>query len=67
MNGLLILMDILAGETVKQTTVQDPVLPINNYCCFCLIAKTCPMLSDLMDYSPPGSSVHGISQARILE
>ena len=23
--------------------------------------------SDLMDYSPPGSSVHGISQARILE
>ena len=24
-------------------------------------------LCDLMDYSPPGSSVHGISQARILE
>ena len=62
-----IILDILAGERVKQTTVQDPVLPINNCCCCCLIAKTYPMLSDLMDYSPPGSSVHGISQARILE
>ena len=24
-------------------------------------------LSDPMDYSPPGSSVHGILQARVLE
>ena len=27
----------------------------------------CLTLCDPMDYSPPGSSVHGISQARILE
>ena len=27
----------------------------------------CPTLCDPMDCSPPGSSVHGISQARILE
>ena len=27
----------------------------------------CPTLCDPIDYSPPGSSVHGISQARILE
>ena len=26
-----------------------------------------PTLCNPMDYSPPGSSVHGISQARILE
>ena len=26
-----------------------------------------PALCDPMDYSPPGSSVHGILQARILE
>ena len=26
----------------------------------------CPTLSDLMDCSPPGSSVHGIFQARVL-
>ena len=29
--------------------------------------KSCPILCNSMDYSPPGSSVHGISQARILE
>ena len=33
----------------------------------CLVAKSCPTLCDPTDYSPPGSSVHGISQARILE
>ena len=36
-------------------------------CCCCLVAKSCPALSDLMDCSPPSSSVHGTSQARILE
>ena len=35
--------------------------------CYCLASKLCPTLCDLMDCSPPGSSVHGISQARILE
>ena len=29
--------------------------------------QSCPVLCDLMDCSPPGSSVHGILQARILE
>ena len=29
--------------------------------------QSCPTLSDLMDCSPPGSSVHGIFQARVLE
>ena len=28
---------------------------------------SCPILCHHMDYSPPGSSVHGILQARILE
>ena len=31
------------------------------------LLQSCPTLCDLMDCSPPGSSVHGISQARILE
>ena len=30
------------------------------------IAQSCPTLSDPMDYSLPGSSVHGIFQARVL-
>ena len=32
-----------------------------------LVAQSCPILYDLMDCSPPGSSAHGILQARILE
>ena len=31
------------------------------------ITQSCPTLCDPMDCSPPGSSVHGILQARILE
>ena len=30
-------------------------------------AQSCPTLSDPMDFSPPGSSIHGIFQARALE
>ena len=31
------------------------------------VAQSCPTLSDPMDCSPPGSSVHGIFQSRVLE
>ena len=31
------------------------------------VAQSCPTLSDSMDYSPPGSSVHGIFLARVPE
>ena len=31
------------------------------------ITQSCPTLCDPMDSNPPGSSVHGILQARILE
>ena len=31
------------------------------------VAQSCPTLSAPMDCSPPGSSVHGIFQARVLE
>ena len=31
------------------------------------LLQSCPTLSDPMDGSPPGSSVHGIFQARVLE
>ena len=32
-----------------------------------LVAQSCPALCDPVDCSPPGSSVHGILQARILQ
>ena len=31
------------------------------------VAQSCPIRSDPMDCSPPGSSAHGIFQARVLE
>ena len=31
------------------------------------VAQSCPTLGNPMDWSPPGSSVHGIFQARVLE
>ena len=31
------------------------------------VAQSCLTLSNPMDYSLPGSSIHGISQARVLE
>ena len=31
------------------------------------VAQSCPTLHDPMDCSPPGPSIHGIFQARVLE
>ena len=36
-------------------------------CVLCLFTQSCLTLCDPMDCSPPGSSVHGILQARTLE
>ena len=45
--------------------------PSNCVCvcvCVCVcITQSCPTLSDLMDCSLQGSSIHGIFQARVLE
>ena len=35
--------------------------------CVCEVTQSCPTLSDPMDCSPSGSSVHGVFQARVLE
>ena len=35
-------------------------------CCCCLVSQSCLTLRDPVDWSPPGSSVHGIFQARML-
>ena len=40
---------------------------VNMYACVCSVAQSCSVLWDPMHYRPPGSSVHGISLARILE
>ena len=41
--------------------------PLVLHTCCCSVAKLCPTLCDSLDCSQPGSSVHGIVQARTLE
>ena len=44
---------------------QNLSYTVRVYVCV-LVTQLCPTLYDPMDYSLPGSSVHGILQARIL-
>ena len=46
--------------------MQRPQARCSTHSC-CLVAQSCPLFCDPMDYSPPGSSVRGILQARVLE
>ena len=53
-------------------TSEPPGKPKNMYMYmnmyqFSPVAQSCPTLCNPMDCSPPGSSIHGILQARILE
>ena len=54
---------------MDRQTHQDSLASVGKTCAYecVLVAQLCLTLHDRMDYSPPGSSVHGISQARILE
>ena len=56
------LTDLLIG---KDLPANAPMISFT--CVACSVAQSCPSLWDPMDSSTPGSSVHGISQARILE
>ena len=38
-----------------------------NVAVLCLVAQSCPTVCNHTDCSPPGSFVHGILQARLLE
>ena len=61
--GGLLSMGLL-GDWIKELEmVRDPV------CCavLCLVTHLCPTLCDPMDCSPPGDSVRGVLQTRILE
>ena len=75
-----VLSDVAITTCLYQNFIQNP--PVNLSLVFLLflikfweilspncagsVVQSCPILWDPMDCSPPGSSVHGISQARIL-
>ena len=52
---------------VLQPLWLHKVAKCSDLTCHLLVAQQCPTLSNPMGYSPPGSYVHGILQARILE
>ena len=55
-----------AGDSTRRLWgCGDPALSLLDACVQAL--QSCPTLCDPMDCSPPGSSVNGILQARILE
>ena len=52
----------------KVHLVKAMVFPVDMYECEkSEVIQSCPTLCDPMDCSPPGSSIHGIFQARVLE
>ena len=48
--------------TCTYINVWDPI-----YVCMCSVVQSCLTLCDPIGCSPPGYSVHGIFQARILK
>ena len=54
------------GSFISNWSNLLTVLFISSLVVYGLVAKLCLTLCDPMDCSPPGSSVHGIFQARIL-
>ena len=54
------------GKSTKPFRYDLNQIPYN-YSVQSEIAQSCPTLCDPMAYSLPGSSVHGIFQARVLE
>ena len=58
---------IKSPTTTQSDNWFESILHQRRHFLFVLIAQSCPTLRDPMDYSPPGSSVHGILQAKILQ
>ena len=49
------------------TPISQQGRPFGHQIYACSVTQSCPTLCNPMDYSPPGSSVHGLFQARIVE
>ena len=57
------------GDAAQLLRKRSPctVDPLDPLLCTSEVAQSCPTLCDPMDHSLPGSSIHGIFQARVLE
>ena len=53
---------------ILKELLKKPMMPLQNgIILLSFVAQLCLILCDPMDYSSPGSSVHGISQERLME
>ena len=57
----------LDSRLLASRTARDWTSVVLSYVCVCSVTPLCPNLCNPRDCSPPGSSVHRILQARILE
>ena len=65
---LLIHMDTASHSFIKQHCVPSSAYTLIYFTSPCVLdAHLCLTLCDPIDCSPPGSSVHGILQARVLD
>ena len=63
-----IIVIIIIVTIIIVTRMLIPMLKVRlNACMHAKSLQSCPTLCDPIDGSPPGSSVHGILQARTLE
>ena len=60
-------ISISASTSVLPMNIQDRFFFRMDWLDLLAVAQLCPTLCDPTDCSPPGSSVHGILQTRILE
>ena len=58
----LLIPGILQARILEQVAMPSPMHESESE-----VAQSCPTLSDPMECSLPGSSIHGIFQARVLE
>ena len=65
--GIIIGPNLSVGRKIKLTIWGNITVLAKRECVRAKLLQLCPALCDPMDCSLPGSSVHGISQARILE
>ena len=57
----------LTKKKKREESLAAAAINLNHRMHACLVAKLCPTLFNPMHCSLPGSSAHGILQARILE
>ena len=62
-----ILLEVIPNQNENLTMFLHREMSSISVTGACSVTKLCPAVCDLMDCSPPGFSVHGISQARKLD